>query len=210
MTLRRESTGGLVLAGGRSVRFGAEKAAATLKGRPLLRLALDRLEGVCARLAVSAPRDSLAARMAADWGVAVLADPPGTPRGPLAGLSVGLAWARSRGLDRLAVMPCDLPSAPHDLFERLEEAMGEASAASALSPDGPQPLCLMADVTLHDGLAAILSGGRHPPVHEWLAAVGARQIFFDDAAAFANVNTPQDLARLEASEGAPCQRGPAG
>jgi molybdopterin-guanine dinucleotide biosynthesis protein A len=191
---------GLVLAGGRSVRFGGEKAVATLKGTPLLRLALDRLEVSCASVAVSASPSSLAALLAEGWGVQLLNDPPGAPRGPLSGLCAGLAWAQSLGFQRLAVLPCDLPFAPFDLFERLGVWLGDGDgAAVARTSDGLQSLCLIAHTGLHATLAALIADGDHPPVHEWLGSVGAREVRFDDASAFANINTPQDLARAEAS-----------
>ena len=44
---------GLVLAGGRSVRFGGEKAVALLDGRPLVQWAAERLRSVCARVAIA-------------------------------------------------------------------------------------------------------------------------------------------------------------
>ncbi|HEY0340458.1 MAG TPA: NTP transferase domain-containing protein, partial [Steroidobacteraceae bacterium] len=45
---------GVVVAGGRSVRFGGEKAAAMLAGKPLLTWAAIRLARSCAAVAVNA------------------------------------------------------------------------------------------------------------------------------------------------------------
>ena len=42
-----------MLAGGRSVRFGGEKAVALLDGRPLLAWAAERLRTVCASVAIN-------------------------------------------------------------------------------------------------------------------------------------------------------------
>jgi molybdopterin-guanine dinucleotide biosynthesis protein A len=46
---------GVVIAGGRSRRFGAEKAVAQLGGRPLLLWAAERLARSCSRVAVCSP-----------------------------------------------------------------------------------------------------------------------------------------------------------
>jgi molybdopterin-guanine dinucleotide biosynthesis protein A len=190
---------GVALAGGRSSRFGGEKAVARLHGRPLLQIVLDRLSGACDAVAVSAVAGSEAALLAQVLGVRVLHDAPGAPSGPLAGLSAGLAWAQAQGAALLATLPCDLPLVPADLFDRLTVALSaEDGGVFVRSRDGVHPLCAV----LRAGLAADLSGrlasGEHPPVREWLADVGARELAFDDASAFLNVNTPKDLERAEA------------
>ena len=190
----RTPMAGLALAGGRSTRFGGEKAAALLGGRPLLSIALDHLGRHCEALAVSAAPGSEAEALARVRGVPVLHDPDGAPRGPLVGICAGLDWARGSAL--LAVLPCDLPNAPPDLFDRLLEALEPGDgAAVARTADGPQSLCFVARPALHASLAALLRGGEHPAVHAWLEGVGARHVFFAEAAGFANVNTPEDLAR---------------
>jgi molybdenum cofactor guanylyltransferase len=198
LTLWRARTAGLALAGGRSVRFGGEKAVATLKGTPLLRLSLDRLDEACATVAISAPEASLAALLAAGWGVPVIADPQDSPRGPLTGVCAGLDWARAHGFERLAVLPCDLPFAPAELFDRLGDALQDGDGgAVARTADGLQSLCLVLRTKVQPDLAAILAGGCHPSVHEWLAGAGVREVGFDDASGFANVNTPEDLKRAQ-------------
>ena len=53
MSKTASSVVGLVLAGGRSVRFGGEKAVALLDGRPLLVWAAERLRTVCANVAIN-------------------------------------------------------------------------------------------------------------------------------------------------------------
>jgi molybdopterin-guanine dinucleotide biosynthesis protein A len=196
----RSGLAGLVLAGGRSVRFGGEKAAALLGGRTLLGIALDRLNASCAVTAVSAAEGSQAAALAAGWEAPVLHDPPGAPRGPLAGICAGLGWALARGAPLLAVLPCDLPGTPPELFDRLVAAIGDADgAAVARTPDGLQSLCLVARSELHGPLAAMLDRGEHPAVQAWLEAVGAREVAFADASGFANINTPEDLLRIAAT-----------
>lgn len=189
---------GLVLAGGRSSRFGAEKAAARLGGRTLLGRALDRLARDCSSLAVSAAPGSEAERMAVAAGAAVVHDTAGAPSGPLAGVSAGLDWARSLGMPLLAVIPCDVPLLPADLVERLRQALSaEDGGAVARTPDGLQSLCLVLRTELAGPLAERLARGEHPPVHDWLAEIHARETVFEDGAGFANVNTPGDLAAIK-------------
>jgi molybdopterin-guanine dinucleotide biosynthesis protein A len=45
-----------------------------------------------------------------------------------------------------------------------------------------------------------LAGGAHPPTWQVLERLGARKVPFADSAAFANINTREDLAAAEARE----------
>ena len=65
---------GLVLAGGRSSRFGSEKALAEMEGRPLLVHVLARLQPACAAVAVSARAGSGAAVLGVRLGLDLLHD----------------------------------------------------------------------------------------------------------------------------------------
>lgn len=182
-----------MLAGGRSVRFGGEKASALLAGKPLLMWAVERLRSVCTVIAVNARPGTEAEALAQAAGLAVLHDAPGDAAGPLAGVRVGLEWAAALGARALAVSPCDAPLLPDDLYRRLVAAAGEG-AALAETRDGPQPLCALWPVSARAALVAALSGGAHPATWRMLESIGARRVRFEDAAAFANLNTRAELA----------------
>jgi len=187
---------GVVIAGGRSVRFGGEKAVASFAGRPMLLWAVDRLRRTCAEVAVNARPGTEAEALAREHGLTVLVDAAGDPDGPLAGVKAGLTWAAGRGAASLAVSPCDAPLLPDDLYTRLYEAAGEG-ASMAETAEGRQPLCAVWPVTALPRLSAALAGGAHPPTWRMLEEIGAVKVLFDHPAAFANLNTREDLARLE-------------
>jgi molybdopterin-guanine dinucleotide biosynthesis protein A len=191
------SVAGVVLAGGRSVRFGSEKAAALLAGRPLLLWAAQRLHKSCATVAVSTRPGTEAESLARAAALPVLHDVAGDAAGPLAGVRVGLAWARGLGARALAVSPCDAPLLPDDLFPRLIEAAG-GGAAMAQTTDGRQALCAVWPVSALAAVEAALAAGAHPPTWAVLESVGARSVRFDRAEAFANINTREDLAAIVA------------
>jgi len=188
---------GLILAGGRSTRFGTDKALARLGGRTLLEIAYERLQAVCSEVAVSAPASGPAAAAAESLGALVLPDPFAAPRGPLSGVLAGLEWAQSRRAEILVTLPCDAPLLPADLESRLLAATESAVAAAARTPDGLQPLCAAWRVAMVRSLRSALADGLHPAAHQLLADAGAVEVVFDDAAAFLNVNTPDDLAEAE-------------
>lgn len=190
-------TRGLILAGGRSQRFGAEKALARLDGLTLLERAWRRLSPDCQGVAVSAAPGSQTAALALELGLPVLTDPPGAPAGPLAGLLAGLEWGAATGGRFLVTLPCDAPLTPDDMVPRLLAAIGSGDAATARSARGLEPLCAVWRTTFAPRLAAILGEGRHPAVRDLLMAAGAVQVEVDAPDAFLNINTPQDLAEAE-------------
>jgi molybdopterin-guanine dinucleotide biosynthesis protein A len=200
---------GVVIAGGRSVRFGGEKAVAGLAGKPLLMWAVERLRRSCGVVAVNARPDTEAEALARAEGVPVLHDAPGDAAGPLAGVKVGLAWALEVGARTLAVSPCDVPLLPDSLFHRLLAAAG-SGAALAETSEGHQPLCAVWPVSALARVTEALAEGRHPPTWLVLETIGAVRVRFPAPEAFANINTRADLAaiagRLEREEWARSSR----
>jgi len=200
--MQSEQVVGLVIAGGRSQRFGGEKAVATLAGRSLLALACARLAADCAAVAVNARAGGEGAAEAGRLGLAVLDDPPGLALGPLSGVLAGLRWARERGAGLMITLPCDTPLLPDDLVSRLVAAADGRSCAAARTPDGMQSLSAAWGVELIGDLEAALADGRHPPVHGFLEDHDCGLVDYADAAAFLNINTPQDLAEAARRLGA--------
>jgi molybdenum cofactor guanylyltransferase len=187
---------GLVLAGGRSVRFGGEKAVALLDGRPLFEWAVQRLRTVCAHVAVNVRAGTEVEAAAKAAGLPLLYDEIGDAPGPLAGVKVGLIWAKDQGARALAVSPCDAPLLPNDLYVQLLQH-ADGGAAMAETSEGRQPLCALWPVTTLSAVSAALADGAHPPTWRMLEQLGARKVMFDRPDSFANVNTRDDLAALE-------------
>jgi molybdopterin-guanine dinucleotide biosynthesis protein A len=193
------SIAGLVLAGGRSHRFGQDKALAQFGERTLLQLSLDRF-AVCQLRAVAVRGEGPAAEHARDLGAAVVRDGPDTAEGPLAGIAAGLAWASANGSILVAIAPCDAPLLAWSHYGRLLDEMGKARAAFAITEEGEHPLCAIWRSSLLPTLSAAMSAGRHPPVQGFLRDIGAVKVAFADARDFVNTNTPGRLeqAAMEA------------
>jgi len=192
----------LVLAGGESRRMGGhDKALIMYRALPLFEHVVARLMAQslpASRIHVSANRN--AARYA-ERGVSTLADLRFESMGPLAGIEAAFTEISA---DYLLVVPCDTPALPANLAERLASAMLETGsrAAYAHTRQGPQPVCCL----LHRSLAATVTdwldkGQRQ--VLRWLESVEALVVDFHDDAGFANINTPECLAQLEAAQTAP-------
>jgi molybdopterin-guanine dinucleotide biosynthesis protein A len=186
---------GLVLAGGRSVRFGGEKAVALLDGKSLLAWAAERLRSVCANVGANVRPGTEAEAVAKVLGLPLLHDEVGDATGPLAGVKVGLIWAVEQGARTLAVSPCDAPLLPDDLYARLLDR-ADGGAAMAETSEGRQPLCALWPVTALPAVRSALAGGAHPPTWQLLEQIGARKVRFARPEQFANINTRDDLTAL--------------
>jgi molybdopterin-guanine dinucleotide biosynthesis protein A len=187
--MRRESVTGLILAGGRGSRLGgADKGLIEWRGRPLVAHAVERLAPQVDSLLISANRNR--ERYQA-LGHPVVADRADDFGGPLAGVQAGLAVCET---PLLVTVPCDAPNLPPDLVTRLLAALADnAAVAVAATDDGLQPTFLLCRRALAPALDAWLAGGGHK-VADWLRAMNAAVVAFADATAFANFNTPADLA----------------
>ena len=179
---------GIVLAGGRSRRFGRDKAREPLAGRPLIAWSLDALEPACDRLAVNGPPE-----LAALFGLPAVADLDGAQGGPLAGLAGALAWAASQGCSHCLTAPCDTPFLPHDLAGRLAAAASDVPVVGARALRR-HPLCARWRVDLAVRLAEIARTPDQPPLQRLVDELGGAWADFRDEGAFANLNTPEEFA----------------
>lgn len=185
---------GLVLAGGQGSRMGGvDKGLTPLRGRPLVEHVIGRLAPQVDEILVNANRNPDAY---AGFGHRVVADDIPGFAGPLAGFERGLAHARGA---LVATVPCDSPFLPTDLVARLRAALetGDAELAVAKTGEQPHPVFCLMRRSVHPSLRAFLSSGQRK-IDKWYAALRVVEVAFDDEAdAFANINTRDELAGLE-------------
>jgi molybdopterin-guanine dinucleotide biosynthesis protein A len=188
---------GLVLAGGRGSRMGGvDKGLQPYRGTPLAQHALQRLAPQCGPLLLNANRN-LAAYAA--FGAPVWPDEPAEYAGPLAGLATGLAHCETA---YLASVPCDSPLFPHDLVERLADALVAADAEIAIAATREsgelraQPVFCLLQSGLRASLLRFIAGGERQ-VERWTARHRRVQVEFLEAGAFANANTLAELQQLQ-------------
>ncbi len=173
---------GAILAGGQGRRFGSDKAAALLGGKPLIEHVADALRGQVEALVV----------VGRSWpGFVMLDDRPEGALGPLAGLNAALHRARDMGLDGVLSAGCDTLPIPLD-------------AAALLI--GPEPAFFEGHFLFGwwpTRLAALLehhlAEGRDRSMRGWIAQCGAHTV--PPPATLHNLNTEADLdayARLTA------------
>ena len=186
---------GVLLAGGRAERMGGrDKGLLPLAGEPLIAHGVRRLRPQVAELLISANRNQDLYRA---YNCRVIGDDADFRfRGPLAGV---LAALRAAETPYLLTAPCDSPLLPADYALRMLAALErEKTTVSVAYGEGCwQPVFALLSVALREDLAVWLSAGaggagrwlhRHRP---------ARVEFGDWSMLFRNVNTPEDLARLD-------------
>ena len=170
---------------------GADKAMADLAGLPLLDHVLHRFSPQVEQLALSANGDP--ARFAV-YEMTVL--PDDTSQGPLSGILQALLWAAARQATAVVSVPVDGPFLPPDLVPRLCLAAEPTGLALASSNGTWHPTYGVWPVTLAPALQIFLASGAKTRIRDFAAAQSAGIADFPHDLAFANANTPDDLARL--------------
>ena len=129
----------------------------------------------------------------ARFGHRVVADEIPGFAGPLAGFERGLTHATG---DLVVTVPCDSPFLPHDLVARLAGGVAAAvvQLAVARTFDQPHPVFALVRRDVRAHLEAFLAGGGRK-IDAWYATLAIVEVAFDDEAdAFRNINTRDELA----------------
>ena len=164
---------GAVLAGGRSSRFGSDKALARFGGRRLIDLAVARL---------AAQVDEVVVVGRGYDGFASIADRPAADLGPLGGLAAALHHAVTRGFDLVLTAPCDAANLPSSTAEMLTPAPAYF---------GDVPVVGLWPAASSAALDGYLATASDRSVRAWAAACGARAM--TSPVRIHNINTAADL-----------------
>lgn len=184
----------IILAGGQGTRLGNNnKGLYPLAGRAMIEHVLARIENQVSHIIISANSDLDRYRR---YGLPVVEDKINGQQGPLAGLAASLPHVKT---EYVLIVPCDLPALPSDLVARLRSAMDDEDTDMAVVHDGEQLQHLVALVRRHAAASVqefLDEGGR--AAKDWAARMFPAVAWFSDqAAAFRNVNTPEDAAAAE-------------
>jgi molybdopterin-guanine dinucleotide biosynthesis protein A len=185
---------GVVLAGGQGSRMGGvDKGLQPFRGKPMVAHVIERLAPQVDELLINANRNP---DDYARFGHRVIADEIEGFAGPLAGFERGLAHASG---SLVVTAPCDSPFLPGDLVARLRAALDREGAQLAVAKTGDQahPVFSLMRRDVHASLRDFLSSGQRK-IDKWYGALRVVEVAFDDEAdAFLNINTREELASLE-------------
>ena len=194
----------IILAGGRSTRFGSDKASALLAGRPLLDWAVGAAVQVCPELLIVRAKNQVLPRLSPSTPAPFVVEDEHDALGPLAGMAAGL---RATTAAHCFVMSCDAPLVQPALIRMLISLAIESGAEATLSDADGRLQPLLAVYRREPALAAFeaeLAAGnlrvtpvveslrtRRVPRSEWINAD-------PEGDSFRTCNTPEALARIDA------------
>ena len=184
------SVTGIVLAGGQGRRMGGvDKGLQPLRGKPMIAWVLERLKPQVGEIILNANQN---VEKYEAYGHRVVRDEIGGFAGPLAGLHAGLKFAKH---PLVVTVPCDSPFLAADLVSRLSEALAANDLAVAKTGEQSHPVFSLMKREVRESLEAFLAqGGRK--IDAWYAALKVVEVSFDDEAdAFRNINTLEELRR---------------
>jgi molybdopterin-guanine dinucleotide biosynthesis protein A len=201
---------GFVLAGGKSLRMGQDKALLPFCGRPMVEIAVEKLREFCVDVSIAGNREDLA-------GYAPVVREELLGAGPAAGIAAGLMGALQRWV---MFIPVDVPLVPVQLLHNwatavLEQGLAGCGASYLLVNQQRQPAFCMIRRECYASVAQAIERGERR-LDEILMSIdndeGAGWLWPCDASKFAlkphpegldlefwfsNVNTPQELAEAE-------------
>ncbi len=183
---------GVLLAGGRAERMGGrDKGLLSLAGKPLIAHGIRRLQPQVAELLISANRNLDDYRR---FGCRVISDGDDDFRGPLAGI---LAALRAAQTSYVLTAPCDSPLLPLDYAQTMLAALEREQATVGVGcfAGWRQPVFALLPAHLQDDLADYLATGAGG-ADRWLHRHRPAEVELPPL--FRNINTPDDLAQLEA------------
>ena len=204
-TAGNEALRGVVLAGGRSRRFGnREKALARFNGHTLVHSAVDAVaplgdEPPLVAVGTESRRSAIASGI--DEPVKYVFDPPKF-EGPVGGI---LAAARAAETDRLAVVGCDMPLATTRVSQWLAGRSTDADAVVPVDEQGHlQPVFAVyrtaAVIAAENRLTSVALFGLLDELDVCRVPVTSAPADLELDRAITNVNTPADLERLRDGE----------
>ena len=191
---RIEGLAGVILAGGKSSRFGSNKALALHDGRAMVQWIADRLSPLFDELLLVTNHPESYAFL--DWPMC----PDRYPDcGPLAGIHAALSTIGKPGA---FVCACDMPLLDPKLIRFLCGLVDDRQAVIPWLPEGPEPLHAVYNKSALPVIEASLRAGRRKisALYESLRIrkVGPEEILriVPDYTTFQNINHQHELAGL--------------
>ena len=138
MSAPTERVFGVVLAGGKSRRFGRSKVLEPLAGAPMASWGVRALQAVGLPVGVVSDEDGVEAALGVPARSDLEAD-----LGPIGGLWTALQWASERGDHGVLLLGCDMPLVSEAMLRTILDWSDPAPAVVPVGSEGPEPLCAL-------------------------------------------------------------------
>lgn len=181
---------GVILAGGRGRRMGRDKALLAFDEVSFVENAVARLAPQVDKLVISRQQDQVAlSKTLREYDVVYDLWPDWGPAGALYSV---LAYAKRHRFHALITVPVDVPNFP----DKLVESLSQTDRLTLAATSSPEPAFAYIPASAFEEILQRIEGGER----KLLTLYTPHHLFhFNDAAAFFNVNTPQDLKKLNGS-----------
>ncbi|PEA55732.1 molybdenum cofactor guanylyltransferase [Bacillus pseudomycoides] len=185
---------GIVLAGGRSSRFGEPKALAMWQGKTFIEHSVEALKEVVTDIVVISHQD-ITNELSYILNVPVVEDSElYKGNGPLAGLVTGMEFAKA---DWYVVAPCDTPNISKEwaleLIERADETYG---AIVPIVEGRKQPLLALYHYKVKEKIEHLLKEEKRS-MQGLLSQCNVQYVTVEEADVFINVNTKEEYNELQ-------------
>ena len=185
---------GIVLAGGKSRRFGTSKTLAEVGGLPMASRAVSVLKRAGLSVGVISSEDGLNEVL----GVEVRADVE-PEKGPVGGLLTALEWSKQIRRSGVFLLGCDMPLMSAKVVRALLSMRGDHSAVIPISIRGAEPLCGFYDSSCYPKVREVLDS-QDRSMHSLLRLLKVREVppiggsegLWTDQVFF-NVNTREEI-----------------
>ena len=182
---------GVLLAGGKSLRMGQDKARIEVNGNPLLSRSLKLLRRHFPSVLIAGDRPDLAT-----------ADIPAIsdiyPGSALGGLYTGLQAART---DWVFVAPCDMPYPDEKILELLLNCRNGADAVVPRTPQGYEPVFALYHKNCLPHMEEMLQQGQYR-IYDFYQRIKVHYLDWSQMPtgwerSLLNINTPEQLEELQ-------------
>ncbi|KJG11719.1 molybdenum cofactor guanylyltransferase MobA [Photobacterium kishitanii] len=186
-----EQTHWIILAGGQASRMGGnDKGLIELAGQPFIQHVIDTLAPQTSHISINANRNQDIYRQYGD----VFGDSIENYPGPLGGMHAALHHINN---DWIGFVPCDCPQLPHDLVARMATAcQPDTDIAVAHNGEHIQPVVTLLHRRILPKLEAFLANGDRKIILLYRQCNMITVDFSDQADAFINLNTPEELSQF--------------
>jgi molybdopterin-guanine dinucleotide biosynthesis protein A len=182
---------GVLLAGGKSLRMGHDKARIEIGGQPLLSRSLDLLCRYFTTVLIAGDRPDVARP-------GIPAIPDIYPGSALGGLYTGLQSAQT---EWIFVAPCDMPYPDPKILELLLKQRDGADAVVPRTPHGYEPVFALYHKDCLPHMEAMLQQGQYR-IYDFYQRIKVNYLDWQQMPAgwersLLNINTPEQLEQLQ-------------
>ena len=187
---------GVVLAGGKSKRFGKDKSGIKLGGKTLLEHTLDKIKSKFTTIIIVSNN-----KIIKDY--ITIKDCMEGHLGPLVGVLSAMKWIKKNNYSYkwIATFPCDTPFFNIDLIDKFIEAtkLNDSLLYFIKSKEKRHNIFGLWSLKLIETLEKDIIENNHRKVEQWANKIGVKTINipYDNIDPFFNINTKEDLAEAE-------------